>query len=346
MIFSGRTQFSSRQLAQVLSLTPRAPASWNALIPCATDELILPALHTHLLSSGLADQTPLDVFQFLEAIASLNAERNGRILAEAVHVARLLNQIGIHPVALKGLAYLIAGIYPPATRYLQDLDFLIPELDLDRAAQRLLQDGFIRDDSDALCVIRHHYPTLRKPSGPNVELHHRVGLGICDRLLAAAQLLADSRAITLDGATFLLPSPTSLVIHLILHSQLAHPYAERIFPPLRALCDLKTLQAHYGPQINWPHVAETFAQAGQSATLHLHLAQAQDILGLIPPFPLNPGLLDRLRLQRRRFLNAHPWARFLDPTYLILSLFSRRLRLVPGLLRRPSLLLRRCLRRL
>ena len=263
----------------------------------------------------------------------MNAERNQAIIAEAIHAAALLNQIAIQPLALKGLAYLLLGVYPnQGARYLADIDLLIPARDLPRAVAHLRHHGYFENEADNFTEFRHHHPNLRRAGLPHIELHHRVGQGVCNRLLPAVKILADAKPITVEGATFLIPSPSHLVNHLILHSQLAHPYNNRIFPPLRALVDLVHIQTRFTTQIDWSAIERSYRAAGESATLALHLQHANHVLGT--SFAVTN--LPRLRWYRRLLLNRYPALRFLDPIYLLMSLFSRRLRLVPQILCRPA----------
>jgi hypothetical protein len=310
------------------------PINWERLIQQASAQRLLPAL-----AEGLDIPLPPEIRNLLTTAESLNAERNQIILAEAARAATLLNQIGIQPVALKGLAYLLTNTYPNhAARYLLDIDLLIPAAHLLRAAHHLLDNGYYQNEPGTFLQFRHHFPSIRRAQSPSIELHRQLILGRASRLLSPAALLAASQRLSYNGATFLIPSPTDLVNHLILHSQLAHPYHDRIFPPLRALVDLARLQKRFTDQIDWQALLYVYESNGESATLLLHLHQAREILGLpLPahiPERLNP--IFEARLKRRQILYHNPKLRFLDPSYLLLSLFSRRLRLLPLVLKTPS----------
>jgi hypothetical protein len=311
--------------------------NWTPLLDQATEEHVLPGLRLQFAALGLESLLPADIADLLTAAESLNAERNQHILAEAAYATTLLNQIGIQPVALKGLAYLLAGVYPsPAARYLADIDLLIPAGQLPAAVAHLARHGYFENDSDRFVQFRHHHPGIRRAGLPHIELHHRIGQGICDRLLPAPVILAVATPLTYQGAQFLIPTPTHQINHLILHSQLAHPYHQRIFPPARALLDLANLQSRYANQIDWPALQATYRQNHQSATLLLHLSHAE-LRGVSPlPLPGHRTILLTLRHHRRQLLNHYPTLRFLDPIYIAMSLFSRRLRLIPQILQNPK----------
>ena len=353
-------------------LRDHSPADWDLLIQQASAQFLLPALASRFQTLAIDSALPPNILELCQIAETLNAERNRTILAEAVHVATLLNQIGLQPVALKGLAYLLTGVYPnPALRYLSDIDLLLPVSEIPRSIAHLRHHGYFEDEGNRFIQFRHHYPAIRRPGLPHIEIHHRLGQGVCDRLLPAKAILADATSIAQDGATFLIPSPTHLATHLILHSQLAHPYSNRIFTPLRALVDLAHLQARFADGISWLCIAKTYLDAGESATLALHLKHAHDVLGFQIPrmgsFLQNVpatlagegsfrnsgqsapemalfrnlatgrlGLYGKFRWYRRSLLYRYPTLRFVDPIYWTLSLFSRRLRLLPQILLDPS----------
>lgn len=335
------------ELAQLLnsrdSVLDITASDWDRLLLAASADYVLPALHSYIEIADLHAKVPAEVINVLVASAELNSERNRFILGEAVHAARLLNAIGIKPIALKGLAYLLAGVYPdPAERYLADIDLLLVRDQLAPAVDQLKRHGYFESESAQLLRFRHHYPSLQRDGMPPIEIHHRIGQGICARILTENDISLVSQPLTFQGATFLIPSATQLVTHLILHSQLAHPYSERIFPSLRALVDLIRLQDHFGNDIDWSAVGESFRRAGDSSTIKLHLRHANDILGFeILKSNKSSAFesftpLETLRWYRRRLLNRRPGLRYFDPIYLVMSLFSRRLRLIPEILRQPS----------
>jgi hypothetical protein len=322
------------------SLHPTISAPhWDDLLQQASSQGLLPALHHQVVANNLSHNIPDEIQTLFSTAESLNAERNQAILAEAVHACQLLNQIDIYPVALKGLAYLLTSVYPnPAARYLLDVDLLLPADQIPRAAVHLYKNGYYQSESAIFLQFRHHHPAIRRPGSPSFEIHHQLVIGGHNRLLTPAALLARAQPLTYNGATFIIPSPTDLVNHLILHSQLAHPYPDRIFPPLRALLDLAQLQTRFGDEIDWHALAQTYAENRQSATLILHLHHANQVLGLPipPPIPTTLPFLLRLRYKRRLLLNRHPKFRFFDPIYLLMTLFSRRVRLLPLFLKTPS----------
>ena len=305
---------------------------WDEFMRLAAYEAVLPALF-----SSIKTQLPTEIAEPLEAVSLLNLERNEHILNQAHEVIRRLNDAGIEPVALKGLALLFAGVFPdPAVRYLCDVDFLIPEHQLATAIEVLAQAGYTPDVSDALAKFRHHAPQMQRLGFIPVELHRSIGLGLPGQILPALELLAASRPIDFKGARLRIPSPEHLVTHLILHSQVRHPYRERIWPPLRAMYDLVSLNRRFAADLNWPSIERAFRSGGQLATLQLHLLQVEQTLGMPRPIPIRLTPLTRLRWMRRRLLTRYPALRLIDPSYVLMSTLSRRYRLLRSIFSVPG----------
>ena len=333
---------------------PRTDGGWGDLLGEAYKECVLPMLAQQARNRDLTAAIPAEIQEVLQAAETLNQDRNRLMLSESVHIARLLNQIGIRPVALKGLAYLISGVYrgDSGSRYLHDIDLLVPKSQAAAAFDHLLANGYGENHADYFASIRHHYPGVSRSGMPTLELHTQVALGVCDRILPADALVAGAKPVSMNGVDFLIPSPTHLAVHLILHSQLAHPYEERIFPTLRGFLDLVQLQSYFGQEIDWAEAARLFRSANHFGTLAIYLKTAKERFGftvadrnvtadqelqrLFVRGKLNFWFY--LRWRRHLLLESHPGLRFFDPIYLVWSLFSRRIRLLPGILRNPRLL--------
>jgi hypothetical protein len=308
----------------------------------ASSELILPTIYPRLSAFNLLPTLPSSLTDFLFATTELNRERNAAILSDAHTAVLILNRAGIEPVALKGLAYLLAGIFPDAAeRFLLDVDLLIPEAQIPAAIQTLAAAGYTTPPLalDRVAAFRHHAPPMyRSGGGVSIELHHCIGLGLPQRILPADEILKHAAVVTLEnGARVRLPSPEHLVTHLIVHSQVRHAYGERIWPPLRGMYDLLCLRlGHRDLEVNWPSIEQRFRAAGQQTTLKLHLLQVEGTLGLACPIPIVLSPPEHLRWLRRRLLNRLPGLRFIDPVYLVLATLSRRARLLRAILGTPG----------
>jgi hypothetical protein len=310
---------------------------WENFIRIAGQELVLPALHGRLEELGVSSRLPDDASNFFAAVAEMNLERNQAILSDVAAVASLLNKVGIEPVLLKGAAYCLTGVYASlATRYLWDVDLLIPEAHLSLAVEAMVQDGFEPERSYRLGRFRHHHPPLARSGSISFELHHSLGMGICKSLLPASEVLEHSVGFDFLGAKVRVPSPDHLMTHLIMHSQIQHPYNERIWPPLRAMLDLVLVRRRFDKEIDWSAIQRRYHKVGQSGVLALHLLQVRDVLGAEPPFSIRLTGLTYLRWLRRKLLRKLPSLRFVDPVYMYSTVLVRRLRLLRNALAVPG----------
>jgi hypothetical protein len=316
--------------------TQSAGWDWERLFPEASDEAVLPALYSRTRELDLHGSLPPPVLDFLSRVESLNAERNAAIICEVKLAIRLLNEIGIQPILLKGLAYLATGVYDiPGARYLADVDLLITDGQINQAAQVLMQNGFEAQESDPFARFRHHHPPLMRPGAVHFELHHALTTRDTGILLPAREMIESSLTVDLDGVQVKVPSPEHMMTHLIVHSQLQHPYNERIWPPLKAMYDLLLLQRRFGNEINWNRIENRFRAVGHQHTFVLHILRVQDVLGFQPPFriQLTAGL--RLAWRRRQILRLLPRLRYVDPVYMFSIVIGRRLPLLFNILRTP-----------
>jgi hypothetical protein len=310
---------------------------WDRVLRAAMEESLLPLLHSRISRLDLRSTVPPDIVDFLSAVEELNQERNTCILNEVKFAARLLNTVGIEPVLLKGLAYLKLGVYHnPATRYLGDIDLLVSEAHLQPAVDILVRNGFEPDRTDQFGEFRHHHPPMRRPGSVFIEIHRSLCLGKCGSLLPPREVIARSLPCDLDGVRIRVPCPEDLFTHLVVHSQIQHPYNERIWPPLRAMYDLGQVLRHFRTLIDWNCVQRRFRDAGKSGILILHLLQVTEALGMDAPFRLQMSGLMRLRWWRRRLLRTLPALRYVDPIYMFSTVLIRRMRVFRSALGKPN----------
>jgi hypothetical protein len=315
--------------AQVRASILHASWNWELLFQTASDEALLPLLYHQFQSLDLLDLLPSESADFLLAVEACNRERNQAIVAELKAAVTLLNGIGIQPVLLKGLAYLRTGVYAdPAHRYLGDIDLLVPQEQRQAAVKTLIQNGWVADTLDPFRNFRQHSPFLLRPSSVSIEIHHILGIGVCERVLPAREVIERSEAVDLDGLCVRVPAGDDLLAHLIMNSQILHPYHQRVFTPIRAMVDLLLLDRRLGPDLHWESVANRFSAAGKYGVFALHLLQVEDSLGLALPvrIGLNPFL--RFCWYRRKMLQRHPKLRYLDPFYMLPMALAHRLRML------------------
>lgn len=289
---------------------------WDAVIRTAGLEMVLPTLSSKLEALGILNAAPSHVANFFRDLRELSSERNGQILREVVTVSKLLNAVGIEPVALKGVAYLLTGVYQDiSARFISDIDLLVPAPALMKAIQALTGADYIPANKD----FGHHYFPLRRPANIWVEIHHSIGGRTSRSILPSSEMLKDSVVTGFQGAKIRLPSPEHLITHHVVHAQIHHAHAEGIWPPLRTMCDLALLLERFGNEVDWSSVQARFRRNCQEGALAIHLLLAERVWGIKPPLRIRMNSGTKLRLHRIDILRRFPNLRWIDPVYM----FSR-----------------------
>ena len=203
-------------------LLERRPAPFEALPPAARQQLLLEAAR-HGLLSVVAPRLPEGDpalrarFERLAQGALLADARLREVLEEALSA---LSAIGVVPVALKG-PVLADRIYSaPALRPSGDLDLLVAEEELERAAAALVERGFRRADPlvDAYQRRRLHHLHLGRSPGPDVELHFTPQSAFGARF-PAAELFARSLLFrTGSGTPVRVLAPEDELVTLAVHA--------------------------------------------------------------------------------------------------------------------------------
>ncbi len=323
----------TNRLAQVDLCFASPRWHWEDFARFASESGLLPALNPYPLA-----QLPEDISGLISVTNTLNKERNLAALAQAQELTAALNQVGIQPVALKGLANMLVGIYPDsASRHLWDIDLLVPRESFPTAVAVIQKLGYTTDPAHHIeFVIGHAYPPLTRPDSLEVDLHRTIGLGNCASFLSAQEVIRDATVRYLNGVPIRVPSPEHLVIHHILHSQMHDHYRERINPSVRTLYDFFLLERHFHASLDWHSIEQRFRQNGQYATLALFLIEVEQSLGLAPPIPLRMSGALKIRRRRRQLLQFKPALRFFDPSYYFLAGVRPRTRRLREILAQPG----------
>ena len=250
-----------------------------------------PTLDQALRDQGLLSDVPAEVRDYLEAVHGLNGERNRKIAAQVVEITAALNAIGIEPVLLKGVAHLLADLYgDPAARVIGDIDLLVSAERIADAVGALAAIGYREAGLDDVSFAAHHHhtPLARGDDGGRGRAAHGAGpAGVLDAVRRRSGSGATrgrwwSAAIG-PGCR----RPQDLVVHNIVHGQLAdrHYWSGRI--ALRPLCDLVRLRIAHDAAIDWPEVLADL----RSRRLRRRLPGLADDRAA----PSRPGAASRLR---------------------------------------------------
>jgi len=196
---------------------------WEEFVWMGSSHFVLPALYSAFKRNGLLPSLPTDLAEHLSGIYTLNLNRNLQIIEQSHDLIRILSNEGIEPLFLKGAGHLLQNLYrDPGDRIMSDIDILIPEDALSRAANILYANGyshpeeFKADDFEK----HHHLPGFEhKGYVAMVELHHSVFPENFGKILSNEEIVTDKKKI--EGFdTWVLSVDHQRVLNFV-HDQLA-----------------------------------------------------------------------------------------------------------------------------
>ena len=219
-------------LARPSVITHWGAREWNAFLPLARNARLLGRCRALFAAHDLADGVPQRVDDHLRGALTQTHYVQGQARRELRHVARCLAREGIQLMALKGLAYLVAGLPPSGWRNLSDIDLMVRRADIERAEQLLHTCGWVASgehdtyDEHYYRDWMHEVPPLRHPArAVEVDVHHNLSPPVsrtqidADKLWDAASEYTDefgTRVFVLESADLLLHN----AIHLFMNDEL------------------------------------------------------------------------------------------------------------------------------
>ncbi|OVE78941.1 hypothetical protein BVY01_04015 [bacterium I07] len=232
--------------------------NWRQVVYTASNHFVLPALWSTSHANGLIGMMPVDLQIFIERIRSWNLERNKIIINQTAELVAVLNQVGIEPVILKGVGHLLSGLYVDlADRMVADLDIMVPWASLPCTVRELKKIGYQykRKDIDIDWEKAKHDLPLTCPGHPlRVEIHVRPVTKTCKDILPVDEVWNESELRSMGAGRYRIMSPTHLMLHNMVHSQIEHKSCFMGMIPFRQLYDLyRMIQKNYDI-IDWPHI--------------------------------------------------------------------------------------------
>ncbi len=198
--------------------------NWENVVKLSSGKLVMPAMYLQLKRNGLIGEIPVDLAEYLEYITELNRERNKAILQQVNDITALLNAHNIYPVFLKGVANLLSGLYNDmAERMIGDIDFLVSENEMIKAANILISHGYQPKSEYKTYMFRElkHYPRMQNFSYPAaVEIHKEVLRSDYMNLFRGSRIMMSKQPVPLSNNMAFVPSLENMVIHNVLNAQL------------------------------------------------------------------------------------------------------------------------------
>jgi hypothetical protein len=292
---------------------------WREVIVLAHEYRVSSALACALKRASFADRVPPEVTNFLNILSAHQRFRNERAREAAIEIGKILNDIGVIPVVLKGGAHILTNLYRDSSaRQISDLDLLVPASRFEECREVLGTHKF-EPLSDYSHPRAHHYPPLGREGLPvPIELHHQVLSFPYGNFLPSDEMHRSAARMEISGAIISVPSPMTAVIHNIAHAQMSdHDYLYGRLD-LRSLLDLALLTKAHGNSIGWSELEQRFADAGWRSALTYHLRWARR-LGAEVPVQDRANTMSKVLYRRAEYHVRKPHA--LDLSFRMLRPF-------------------------
>ena len=294
---------------------------WEQIVQLSSIQFVLPALFIRLEKASLLNELPSDLVEYMEYLTNLNRERNLQILDQIRDIGTLLNSHGIAPIFLKGTALLLLPLYEDiAERMVGDIDFLVEESEMVKAAQLLIDVGYQPKCkfNPELIKITKHYPRLTNFNYPAaVEIHRQVIVPPHDKQFKSSEIIRDKRKITGQCGVYI-PSAEHLIIHNTLNVQVNDKAYLWGTIYLRQMYDLLLLSSHENPQRVFKNSALFSNQS------NAYLAATSMVFYNPVGIECNTNLSTKLFLKRFNFFILHPGIheQYQSVIYILIRLLS------------------------
>lgn len=195
---------------------------WERVVHLSSNHLVLPAFHIQLKKAGILNLLPVELGEYLDYLTADNRERNQQILKQVNEINGLLNKNGIQPIYLKGVAHLLLNLYDDiGERMIGDIDFLVEEMEMLKAAEILIKAGFspLVEYSSNKHNKTRHYPRLSSERHcAAVEIHRQVLIYPYYKKFSYDYINKNKKH--LQSKNMFVPSDKDLIIHNTLNAQL------------------------------------------------------------------------------------------------------------------------------
>lgn len=194
--------------------------NWEELVWVSSNQMVLPAVYLQFKRADLVEELPEDLIEHLVHIYTLNKKQNQEILEQSKKIIQILNKHKIHPIFLKGVGNLLDNLYEDiGERMIGDIDFLLAEEDVIRAAEILKEDGYIEltKFSKKSLKLSKHYPRLLKEGEiAGLEIHHRVLNPPFDKRLSHKIIDQEKKKLKIQETAYVLSDSHQIVYNAMI----------------------------------------------------------------------------------------------------------------------------------
>jgi hypothetical protein len=257
------------------------PVDWAAVERTADSQAMMPLVAYVLKCAGIL--IPQEVCERIHQRLLLAAQTNLTWLGEWQRILLAFRAAGISVISLKGPGLALLAYGNITLREFSDLDLLIQPVDVLRARDVLVREGYrlrypLRGDSkNALLSTRNReLAFVRDRPGTLIELHWGVLHEMFSFQLPVEELFKSARVEHQEGFSFLSPSREGLLLYLCAHG------TKHCWSCFRWLCDVASYVKRT-PELDWKTCMQSADDAGCDLVLKHGLLLAQQVLGLDLP---------------------------------------------------------------
>jgi hypothetical protein len=265
-------------------------SDWPRLVEAAGETLTIGILADRALARE-GELSLQSIHDLLTEVRERARARNARIREQFAELLAPLNEIGVEPIPMKGLARLL-GSTTNECRLLSDIDIMVPADRRDACAEVMSRLGYVpTEEPDARAPVVFG----RGSDVGSVDLHTRLRPFYLD--LGYEELARLCRGTQLASGTVLMPSPTGEALMLIAHDQLHDADYWRGLVDVRHLLDLEEI---IDEGIDWPALAAVFPTGSCRRAMEVALLTVRELVGADVPPVYRGGAWAGLQVRRRR----------------------------------------------
>jgi hypothetical protein len=352
----GAFRFLCTALQPCLGRPPAVPgaADLDAADPDVDWPLILEFADAHRVTTALActfkddARVPADLREVLQAIHTLNTERNDAVCRSLHHVLKTVGEAGCDAVVLKGAASLAERLYPdPAARLMTDIDILVAEPQAAAALAALKRAGwdFAYTKSAYMGAATTMAPLIHPDHRVDIDLHMHLVTPEYRGIVGADDAFRAARRVETGGGPVRVLGRAHRIAHTVINSQLHDNLHALGRVELRRLLEFAMLLRDADAAVGQA-VEAAFRRAGRLQVLRRYAALAAALLD--QPGPFAPPAHDPLPALRQWVEDPTPRSMSLgailgrdlariaaEPRLLLYALRPRTWRVRAGQWRRP-----------
>ena len=269
---------AAHKRAENSGLAQLAESDWHSVIASAAKHGLCPLLYTRLAAVASAVNIPETVLAPLRQTSLLNGLRNQLLYKDLAQALLALRQHRVQVIVLKG-AHLGQLVYESmASRQMADIDLLVEESSLPKAAATLIVLGYSCEiQANGVQAWRethagaHHLPSFTKAAHPRIEVHWTLPYSPDSGTIAECWQRA--RLAALSGVEAQVLSHEDLIVQLCLHCKL-HRFSQGIRP----VWDISAVIRRYEKELDWEGLLACARAWRAERCVHLGLWLAKKLM--------------------------------------------------------------------